>query len=347
MSRAAHVGAPARDWERPGAYEVAPGTYRIPLPLPGDALRAVNVYALLTGDGAVLVDSGWALEIAREQLEAALGGLGLDLGGITRFLVTHVHRDHYTQALLVRREFGSRIALGVGERSNLRALVAKAEEVPSDLAAKLRAAGATELVAALLREVEPTGNNTGDLWEPPDDWLTSGDAIAVGPRSLTVIETPGHTAGHVVFHDPAARLLFSGDHLLPRITPSVGFESVPARSPLRDYLTSLQVTLALEDARLLPAHGPVVESSRARSAELIAHHERRLDETLAVVSSGAATGFAVAARLLWTSRRRAFADLDQFNQMLAVNETIAHLDVLAEQGRITRTDDDGLISYVG
>src|SRR5580700_6317227 len=38
-------------WITPGAYEVAPGVHRIPLPLPSDALRAVNVYAIEDEDG--------------------------------------------------------------------------------------------------------------------------------------------------------------------------------------------------------------------------------------------------------------------------------------------------------
>lgn len=347
MSHPGSGRSDSHEWEAPGAFEVAPGVYRIPLPLPGDALRAVNVYALVSGREVVLIDSGWALELAREQLEAALGTLGFDFAAITRFLITHVHRDHYSQALLIRRDFGARVSLGAGEEPSLAALIVRAEEIPTQLAAKLRAAGADELVAALLRAAAPTDNLTGDLWAAPDEWLRTGDTMPAGDRSLAVIETPGHTAGHVVFHDAANKVLFSGDHLLPRITPSVGFEMVPARSPLRDYLASLNLTLTLADARLFPAHGPVIESSRARSAELIAHHQRRLDETEAAVRAGAATGFAVAGVLLWTGRGRAFADLDIYNQMLAVNETIAHLDVLAEQGRVERTAEGGVVRYAG
>ena len=33
-------------WTEAGAFEVAPGVYRVPLPLPMDALRAVNVYVI-------------------------------------------------------------------------------------------------------------------------------------------------------------------------------------------------------------------------------------------------------------------------------------------------------------
>ena len=114
-------------WERPGTFEVAPGVHRIPLPLPGDGLRAVNVYAIEDGAGLVMVDSGWALEESRSRLEAALAELGHDLGDISRFLVTHVHRDHYTQALVVRRLLGTRVALGAGEAPVLAEIRASAE----------------------------------------------------------------------------------------------------------------------------------------------------------------------------------------------------------------------------
>lgn len=52
-------------WTEPGTFEVAPGIYRIPLPLPNDGLRAVNVYALAHGGDLVLIDSGWAIAGAR------------------------------------------------------------------------------------------------------------------------------------------------------------------------------------------------------------------------------------------------------------------------------------------
>lgn len=52
------MGDARHEWMRPGAYEVAPGVHRIPLPLPNDGLRAVNVYAITDGDGLTLVDGG-------------------------------------------------------------------------------------------------------------------------------------------------------------------------------------------------------------------------------------------------------------------------------------------------
>src|SRR6185369_8836925 len=51
-------------WTRSGAFEVAPGVWRIPAVLPMDGLRAVNIYALADGGGLTLIDGGWALDEA-------------------------------------------------------------------------------------------------------------------------------------------------------------------------------------------------------------------------------------------------------------------------------------------
>jgi glyoxylase-like metal-dependent hydrolase (beta-lactamase superfamily II) len=331
-------------WERPGLYEVDPGVYRIPLPLPNDGLRAVNAYAIMDGDEAVLVDPGWALPESERRLAAALGQLGLDLGSITRSLVTHVHRDHYTQAVAIRKRFGTRVGLGAGEAATINLLVDEVQILPRGIRDRLSRAGAGDLLAALATApvTEPV---SPDDWARPDDWLRTGMVVKVGGRSLQVIETPGHTLGHVVFHDPGAGLLFAGDHVLPHITPSIGFEAVPPQSPLALYLASLRLVAALADSRLLPAHGPVLPSTRRRTAELVAHHDRRLMQTEQAVRAGHATGYEVAGALRWTSRERGFADLDGFNQMIAVNETLAHLDVLVEQHRIGSRNDNGVTLY--
>src|SRR5690348_13731767 len=64
----ADTRAPAHQWAAPGTYPVAPGVHRVPLPLPNDRLRAVNVYVIEADDGLVLIDSGWALEEAHRAL---------------------------------------------------------------------------------------------------------------------------------------------------------------------------------------------------------------------------------------------------------------------------------------
>jgi glyoxylase-like metal-dependent hydrolase (beta-lactamase superfamily II) len=329
------------DWTAPGAHEVAPGVYRIPLPLPNDGLRAVNVYAIHSGPELVLVDGGWALDESLELLGRALKTLGAGLADISRFLVTHIHRDHYTQAVAVRRRFGTRVALGIGETEGL-AVVHDGHPMRRHLS-RLRGCGAGPVVDRLLAgSHEPEDLS---LYEPPDEWLADDARVDLDGRRLEVHPTPGHTRGHVVFADREGGLLFAGDHVLPHITPSIGFEPAPGPLPLRGYLRSLRLIRELPDLRLLPAHGPVVPSAHARVDELLDHHGQRLDACEAAVTGGAVTAYDVARRLGWTRRLRRLDDLDPFNQMLAVLETSVHLELLVAQHRLARHDVAGVAHY--
>jgi len=334
---------PTADWTTPGVYEVAPGIYRIPLPLPNDGLRAVNVYAISAGDQLVMVDSGWAITEAREELGAALTALGVGFGDVGRFLVTHAHVDHYTQAVALRREFGMTIALGKDEQPTLDVVSGHGSTTRPPFEDRLRAAGAESLLARLAETDRPPADPA--MWEMPDDWLTDRDTVHVGDRQLEAIATPGHTRGHLVFMDGAAGLLFAGDHVLPHITPSIGFEGAPTDFPLRDYLDSLKLVRALPDTRLLPAHGPAGGSTHARVDALLEHHDRRLEIIYGMVERGASTASEAAESMTWTRRERTLAELGLFNEMLAVMETMSHLDVLVLQGRLSVTVVEGTKHY--
>ena len=324
-------------WTDPGVEQVAPGVHRLPLPLPMDGLRAVNVYAVETPEGLTLVDGGWAVEAARTALERALDQIDHKLGDITRFLVTHVHRDHYTQAVVVRREVGAHVSLGLGDKPTLDLLRDVQLEFDPTIEQLLRA-GADEVAAEWSRLM---GGRRPDLdqWEYPDTWLDGDLTLEVGDRTWDAVHTPGHTQGHYVFADRAAGLLFAGDHVLPTITPSIGFEPVPAALPLGDFLASLAKVRALPDLALLPAHGPVTTSTHSRVDELLAHHDERLERCRAAVVGGCATAHDVAGELTWTRHERRFAELDVFNGALASLETMAHLELLVARGDLTRTED--------
>jgi glyoxylase-like metal-dependent hydrolase (beta-lactamase superfamily II) len=195
-----------QSWTEPGAYPVADGVHRIPLPLPTDGLRAVNVYVLETDDGLVLVDGGWAIPESRAQFDLSLKEIGYTVADIRRFLVTHMHRDHYTQAVAVRREVGSHVVLGIGDKATLDLMHDDAtNEDPN--AARLRAAGAEVLAEgwrALMQNRPPI-----DDFGYPDEWLERDGVIEVGARTLDAVSTPGHTQGHFVFADRTAGLLFA------------------------------------------------------------------------------------------------------------------------------------------
>ena len=332
-----HATADRYAWTEAGVEDLGGGVHRIPLPLPMAGLRAVNVYVIADPGGVDLIDAGIALLPAREQLTAALRQIGYELGDIRNFFVTHIHIDHYSLAVELRKTFHNVISLGEHERANLIAT----RELVSGNGNRffgidgLRRLGALELVT----ELSAQNRQPPALldWEDPDRWLAGGTDLDLRTRTLRAVHTPGHTRGHLVYHDAAAQLMFAGDHVLPHITPSIGFEAAGNRMALSDYLGSLARTLALPDARLLPAHGPVTGSTHERIHELLAHHDTRLAETLSAVQAGHATPFEVAKAIKWTRQHREFTDLDVFSQIQAVNETAAHLEVLAIRGQLTRS----------
>jgi len=332
-------------WDAAGVYAVAPGVLRIPLPLPDDGLRAVNVYVVESEDGPVLIDSGQALASSRRRLDAGLAELGHRLDDVRRFLVTHVHRDHYTQAVLVRRELGTHVGLGRGEQPSLSTVREPGIDRVAAQLDLLVVCGARELAD---RNRGFDDGLPADLFEDPDQWLADGDVVDHGSRRLEVIETPGHTRGHVVFRDHAASLLFAGDHVLPRITPSIGFEPAVPPLPLRDYLDSLRLVRSFDDTWLLPAHGPVTRSVHRRVDQLLEHHAERLAAAWAHVDADHRTAFEVAGQLLWTRRGRSLDEMAPVDQMLAVLETKAHLDVLVDRGRLDAhvEADTGVAYYV-
>lgn len=331
-------------WSEP--EPVADAVYRIPVLIPDEGLHAVNVYALTDCDDLCLVDAGWAAENSLGELRSKLSGLGLDLADVARIYVTHVHRDHYTLALRVRAETGARIFLGAGEKPNIERLLADEESAGLDgLPVGIRSLhqhGAAELAARLAEAW--TSAYEVIAWEAPDDWLAPSSSIRAGGRDLTVLPTPGHTRGHVSFVDEGRGLFFAGDHVLPHITPSLGFEPAPSADPLGTYLHSLALVRSMPNLRLLPAHGPVGIDTHRRVDELLHHHEMRL-AACRTAASGSSTAHEVAAQLPWTRRNRSFADLNDLNAMLAVHETAAHLDVLVARGELATVKVDGIRTY--
>lgn len=332
-------------WTAEGAWEVAPGIHRIPLPLPMDGLKAINVYTIQTDDGLTLVDGGWHIPVARDLLDSSLRSIGSGFGDINRFLVTHVHRDHFTMATVLGRELGIDVALGLGDKPALDLLNDSDQLTENPFHAVLRTAGADPIVDKWER-IEGDDGELPDLtlWQPPTTWLDGDHEIPVGARTLDAVHTPGHTPGHFVFADRADELLFAGDHVLPTITPSIGFVVPPAPDPLSDFMASLTKVRSLPDLRVLPAHGPVAPSSHARVDELLAHHEERLADSLAAVdASSGSTAYAVAQQLGWTRHLHAFDTLDWFSQGMAAMETKAHLDLLVSRGSLAL---DGVVYRV-
>ena len=338
MSRSDDLGTPSSYVE-----QVSDQLWRIQLPLPMRDLTSVNAYAIGANDRITLIDPGYASPESEDMLIAALYSVGYSVGDVERILVTHIHWDHYSQALRWQRQLGTCVYLGREEHHAITA-VEQAQGPYSDQVALLHTAGAPALADDVqCVELEPYELDISA--GPPDVWLDDGDRLDCGGRTLVSHATPGHTRGHFVFEIPDEGLLFTGDHVLPRITPSIGFEPRPDPYALTAYLRSLQLLLARPTNTMLPAHGPIGSDVKARVVELLSHHDRRLEEILGFVTAGHSTAYEVARQMHWTRKLRSVDDLNTVHAMSAVLEVLAHLEVLEAQGLVVAMQLDQARMY--
>ena len=312
----------------PPVERVRPGLWSIPVPIPNNPLRYVLVYAFETDKGPYLVDAGWNTDDAFDVLCRGLTTAGFDIGDVQGVLVTHIHPDHYGLAGRIRESSGAWVSLHPADA----ALVHDRYEEPDDLidrvAVLLRRTGAPEEEVQLLQRasmpVLPFVVTTH-----PDVLLEDGDKPDVPGWDLVAIWTPGHTAGHLCFYERDLRLMLSGDHVLPRITPNISVHPQAQTSPLADYLESLDKVGAYETDEVLPAHEHRFVGLAARVAELKQHHEDRFVEVTDAIINGADTAWAITSQMKWS---RPWDRITGFMRRAALGEALAHIRVLEERG---------------
>lgn len=331
--------AQQRAWEAgvlPPVELVRPGLWSIPVPLPNNPLRYVLVYALEHPDGLALIDAGWDTERAWTALTDGVEQTGHSISDVTAVVATHVHPDHYGLAHRVRQTTGAWVALHGADAAllegqgldGLPAMISAAREL-------FTAAGAPDL--ELTAELQASSAQFLAAPERPDRLLDDGQRLTFGRRVLTVVHTPGHTPGHVCLHDESSGLLFTGDHVLPRITSTVGLHGRPDHDALGEFLDSLVRVAALADdvVEVLPAHEYRFCGLRRRADVLMAHHEERLTETArAVAARSGGTAWDVAQELTWS---RPWQDIDPVMRRVAAAETLAHLVLLDARDQIRRS----------
>jgi glyoxylase-like metal-dependent hydrolase (beta-lactamase superfamily II) len=319
----------------PPVEQVRPGLWSIPVPIPDNPLRYVLVYALELRDGVAVVDTGWSTEEAWRALTDGLGTAGYAVSDVRGALITHIHPDHYGLAGRLRAASDCWVALHPADAAQLpQRYGADINMLLTAMRGLLAENGVPHDVVAELSEASMGIREFVSLTEP-DVFLEHGGRVDLPGWDMVALHTPGHSAGHCCFHDRGRRLLLSGDHVLPRISPNIAVHAQQVVNPLADFLESLHGIRDLDVDEVLPAHEWRFRPLRARADELIAHHRRRLDETLDQVRANGMpiTCWDLTRRLRWS---RDWAQITGFMRRAAIGETLAHLHLLETEGRIRR-----------
>ncbi|WP_395360370.1 MBL fold metallo-hydrolase [Streptomyces sp. YH02] len=342
----------------PQVTEHGGGVWSLRVPIPDNPLGHTLVHVLDTDRGPVLVDTGWDDPASWEELCGGLGALGLDVAEVHGVVITHHHPDHHGLSGKVREESGAWIAMHAADTAVVRRTRESEPGTWLDyLARKLATAGAPEDHLAPLRAARASGRMRtlpGLRSALPDREIVPGELLDLAGRRLRAIWTPGHTPGHVCLHleeEHPSRLpghgrLFSGDHLLPGISPHIGLYEDPddltETDPLGDYLDSLERIGRLGVAEVLPAHQHAFTDAAGRIRELLDHHEERLTGLLGLLASPL-TPWQLAERMEWN---RPWDQIPYDSRNIAVSEAEAHLRRLVKLGRAEAVPGTEPVEYV-
>jgi glyoxylase-like metal-dependent hydrolase (beta-lactamase superfamily II) len=317
----------------PPVERVRPGLWSIPVPMPDSPLRYVLVYALELSDGFGLIDAGWDTPEAWQALCDGLAVAGAEVADVRAVVVTHIHPDHYGLAGKVREASGAWIGLHPADAALLVGRYVETEQMIASMTDLLEVSGVPrELVPDLAGSSMQISSFV--RMAPPDRLIEDHDVLELAGWDLRAVWTPGHSPGHLCFHSPSRRLVLSGDHVLPRISPNISVHTQQIHNPLADYLESLSIVEHLECDEVLPGHEWRFAGLAHRVDQLREHHRARLDEVLVALVAGPLTCWELTTKLTWS---RPLEGSTPWLQRAASGETLAHLVLLESRGEVTRT----------
>ena len=156
-----------------------------------------NPYILVDDDGLTLIDTG--VPHSTKKILAFVAGLGKSARDVKRILLTHSDLDHVGSLAALQKATGARTCASKVEAEFIAAGKPSRQVNSSGFSRRL--------VFALMR---PFFKATPFQ---VDEILTEGQVLPV-LGGLRVIDTPGHTPGHISFFAPTAGILFCGDSMV-------------------------------------------------------------------------------------------------------------------------------------
>lgn len=317
------------------AYEIAKGVYWVRMGLPMTGLDHINLWVLKDKDSWMVVDTGLATRDSKAIWKKHFGGF-MKGRPVSRVLCTHLHPDHTGLAGWMCEEFGAPLLMTRGEYFLCRLMVADTgQPAPKAGIVFYQKAGLTPEQIELYKmrfggfgkAVSPLPHNY--------DRLVDGELGMINGKEWRIVTGAGHSPEHACLWSPELKICMTGDQLLPNISSNVSvWPTEPEANPLEDWISSCHKLKRIlpDDTLILPAHGLPFRGAHRRLDKLILHHEKALDRLHAFCETPR-----LATEVYSVLFRRKINDS---NRLLAVGESIAHLNCLKKRGRVKRRLND-------
>ncbi len=317
--------------------------FKLPIAVDDSTLEHINVYLIRGNDGYLLVDSGWNTDISFSILHNHLVKNKVSFEDISQILVTHTHPDHYGMAGRIKELSGATLAMHHLEEKFIDPRYVHLEGLLQETGRLLEANGLPHGEMVKLRDAT-IGMTPYVKPALPDIRLRDSDTITTGEFTFRVVWTPGHSSGHICLYEPDKKILLSGDHILPRITPNVSVHPQSIENPLGRYIEALKEIRRLDIELTLPGHDEPFNDPTQRIDAIIEHHIQRNLEILISMQQKSRNTYQIAQELTWGTNAK-YRDLPDFHKRMAVFETLAHLEMMTAEGNLDRLPGKGVNYY--
>jgi len=307
---------------------------RMPLPM---SLNHINLW-LIGNEDKTLVDTGMHLPEVVDNWSSLIQKDNLN---INRVFITHMHPDHVGMGGWFVDNHNCDFMMSRTDYLQCRVLSSdKSGNVPQVAIDFYKRAGMAEEM--LDRYVSRFGFFGSIIYPLPSSYsrVKNNDVFQFGSREWRVLEGSGHTMEHLCLYSLDEKYLISGDQILPTISSHVGvFPTEPEANPLEDWINSCKrlKSQVAEDVLVLPAHGRPFIGAHKRLDALINLHETNLESlcNLLKTPKQAPDTFSVLFN----------RDINESNFLMALGESIAHLNCLEQRGVIQKELIDGIYHY--
>lgn len=213
--------------------EIVPNVHVIP------SLTA-NPFLLIDRDGLTLIDTD--IPGSAQRILRYIKQLGYAIRDLKRILLTHADYDHAGSVAALKKATGARVYASLFE-----ARAVATGQFPRSLKTDNILVKPIFALAELLGKIRPVH---------VDETLTEGQVLPV-LNGLEVVDTNGHTPGHLSFFAPVLGILFSGDSIVSEKNQLVGSHApVTWNQPKAD--ASVKKQMALKARIMCVGHGPVM-----------------------------------------------------------------------------------------
>ncbi|MGI5912842.1 MAG: MBL fold metallo-hydrolase [Syntrophomonadaceae bacterium] len=315
--------------------------YRIEIPLPQNPLKILNAYFIRGSNRNLLIDTGFNREECREAMDQAIRELDISMKN-TDIIITHVHADHSgLTGYLARPE--TKVYTGsytAREFNNANDFITYYKNL-------VKQGGLMEMGFTQEPSVHP-----GYLYRSSIvnnvTIIREGTFIRVGDYNLQCIMTTGHAPDHVCLYDKKNKILFSGDHILGKITPNNTIWDTPWEIKvdyLDEYLKNLEKIQAMDIELVLPGHRKILTNCYQRIEELKMHHHNRLNHILEIMGNKTMTAAEVASKMKWDLKIKYWSEFPPAQKLFATGEALSHLSHLVCKEIVTKAWHNGVVYY--